>query len=217
MEDLLRFEQRHLLTAQNAQVCQLYVEQILWEDDHGMQEGEKGYMVRSLYFDIPDCCGLQETSTNETDRKKPRLRIYSPGATWAFLELKSNEGLLQRKRSLRITRELAEKMAEGQYDVLLTLQHPFANEIHKLMSAQRYQPRALVEHRRRAFMLDVNNTRVTFDKDVYSCYGSRRLFDEKPSDGPSMDPSLVVMGIKYNRFLLSYVHKLVQMADESAL
>ena len=61
-------------------------------------------------------------------RRKLRLRIYSPESDFAMLEMKQKEGSYQRKRSLRVSREDAQKLIKGEFSALLHYEDPFAAE-----------------------------------------------------------------------------------------
>ncbi len=215
MQDTLRFEQKFSLTSRESAECQQYIRRVLWEDRYCKGEESAGYLVRSLYFEPwhPD----EKEKDENLDRPKIRLRVYSPHVDWALFEVKTGEGLLRRKRSFQITREEAQSAADGNYEFLQELPHVFAKEIYALMTQKEYRPKSLSEHRRRAYMIDFNDTRVLFDSKQRSCHDPRCIFEEKPPFIQGMDPSFVVMELKYRRFLLGYVHELIKVANASRL
>ncbi len=210
MNEMLRFEQSYPLSLAKSRECQRYIEQVLWEDQHSKQSPISGYLVRTLYFDN------QDSQTNQADNlPELRLRIYNPKDEWALLELKAKKGFLHHKRSLPLTKEQAEHLSLGMYECLQALHHPFAHELYALMQKDNYRPKVLAEHYRRAFMMDFNNTRVTFDSGTRRCNKAECLFDEHPPYQPAKDSSLVVMDLKYSRFLLGYVHELTKIAQQN--
>ncbi len=83
-------------------------------------------MVRSLYFDTIDDTDYTEKEDGYEYRKKIRLRIYSPSANNAKLEMKEKLGDNQRKRSLNISKEHALELISGRYECLLSYENPFA-------------------------------------------------------------------------------------------
>ena len=83
-------------------------------------------MSRSLYFDTLDDQDFADKVDGLELRRKIRLRIYSPSASFAMLEMKQKEGAYQRKRSLRLNREDAERLCRGDYRPLQAYDDPFA-------------------------------------------------------------------------------------------
>ena len=167
--------------------------------------GGDGYPIRSLYFDSLEDRDFQEKVDGVAVRRKIRLRCYGPDSGFALLEVKQKEANLQKKRSLRLSREEAVCLIQGDYSVLLSLQEPLAQECYTLMNIHGYQPRSVVEYRRRAFIARENKIRVTFDHHIVGTESGFDIFDSALPQYPVQDTSLVVLEVKYNGFLLSYI------------
>ena len=73
------------------------------------------------------------------------------------------------------------------------------------MNIHGYQPRSVVEYRRRAFIARENKIRVTFDHHIVGTESGFDIFDSALPQYPVQDTSLVVLEVKYNGFLLSYI------------
>ena len=69
-----------------------------------------------------------------------------------------------------------------------------------------YRPKAIVEYQRKAYVASENKTRITFDFAIKATESDFRLFSPTLNQNPVLDPYLVVMEVKYNGFMLSYIN-----------
>ena len=114
MRDVLREEKKFLLNQAEALKLRNYLSNVVHTDSHN---GPDGYQVRSLYFDSLSNRDFQEKEDGLELRRKFRLRVYSPDADFALFEMKQKQGPYQRKRSLRLSRKILEKV-QKQYPAL---------------------------------------------------------------------------------------------------
>ena len=185
---------------------------------HGdVHNGAQGYLIRSLYFDTPDDQDFHDKADGLELRRKIRLRSYSPQADFAMLEMKQKEGPYQRKRSLRLTREDARQLCQGDYRPLQKYKDPFAAECYGLMHCRCYRPKTVVEYRRQAYVAKENRIRITFDSRIVATESRFAPFDPKLPMYPVMDPFNLVLEVKYNGFLLSYIKDLLDQVERSEL
>jgi len=214
MNTVLREEKKFLIGLPEFRSLSHQLEQCLHQDIHN---GIMGYPIRSLYFDTMYDCDYFEKLAGVETRKKIRLRIYDPNASYAMLEMKQKQGTQQRKRSLRISREDAIRLTRADYSPLLTYSDSFAAECYALMHAKCYRPKTIVEYNRKAFIAKENRIRVTFDNHIVSTESSLDLFDPNLNMNPVLDPSSVVMEVKYNGFLLEYIRRMINSVDRTEL
>ena len=121
MNDVLREEKKFAINAVDGVVLKSRLGQVMHGDIHN---GLQGYTIRSLYFDTPDDNDFNDKVDGLEIRRKIRLRIYDPKSDFAMLEMKQKQGPYQRKRSLRLSREDAEKLCRGDYRPLLGYTDP---------------------------------------------------------------------------------------------
>lgn len=214
MNEVLRQERKYLMSYDQFRSLDHTFEQVLRKDAHN---GVGGYAVRSLYFDTLDEDDFYEKEDGLETRRKIRLRIYSPASDFAMLEMKQKQGQNQKKRSLRISREHAIELTQGQYASLLSYSDPFAQECYGLMHMRCYRPKAIVEYQRKAYIASENKTRITFDFAIKATESDMRLFGAHLNQYSVLDPYLVVMEVKYNGFLLSYIKNMVSLQGKSQL
>ncbi|NLL35705.1 MAG: polyphosphate polymerase domain-containing protein [Clostridiales bacterium] len=214
MKLVLREEKKYLITLEEYFRKSHFLSQLLMQDPNN---GIHGYTVRSLYFDTIYDKDFFEKRAGIELRRKIRLRIYDPSSDHANLEMKQKQGEYQLKRSMKLKRTDAERMVQGYSDVLLKYDEPFAAECYALMNKDCYLPKTVVEYNRKAFIAKENRIRVTFDSRIQSTESSFDLFSNTLNMNPILDPSGVVLEVKYNCFLLSYIKDMVTSVDSSKL
>ncbi|HSK68822.1 MAG TPA: polyphosphate polymerase domain-containing protein [Candidatus Limnocylindria bacterium] len=214
MNEVLRNEKKYLISLVRYYALSHLLAQALHLDGHSAGDG---YSIRSLYFDTIEEKDFVEKEDGVEVRRKIRLRNYGPHMPFAMLEMKQKQGYNQKKRSLRVKRADAEELCRGRYASLLRYPDPFAAECYALMNTQCYLPKAVVEYRRKAFVAQENNIRVTFDHHIIGTEANFDIFSPNLMQYPVMDPYLVVLEVKYNGFLLSYIKDMLRVTDTSEL
>lgn len=214
MNKVLREEKKFLISVDEFISLSHKLEQIMISDSHN---GTHGYMIRSLYFDTIYDNDYFEKAAGVELRRKIRLRCYDPNADYAMLEMKQKQGANQLKRSLKVSKEDAIELTKGNYLPLLNYKEPFAAECYALMHAKCYKPKTIVEYNRKAFIAKENKIRITFDNNIVSTESSFDLFDPHLNMNPVLDKYDVVLEVKFNGFLLSYIRRLINAANRSEL
>ncbi len=211
MLDVLREEKKYKMSLAELVYIKGQLENVMHGDAFN---GTKPYLVRSLYFDSASDIDFYEKEAGINDRKKIRLRVYSPDAKKAKLELKAKSGTMQRKQSLTVSKEDAMEMIRGNYSVLLNYNEELAEYLYRKMTMELYQPRCVVEYDRIAFGTNENNIRLTLDSGVRANEGSFDIFSNQLQLYPVMRPDEGVLEVKYNRFLLSYIKDIIRCVDK---
>ena len=214
MNEVLRKERKYLINLEQMYRDTHFLSQILHEDKHNCGSG---YMIRSLYFDTPDDRDFHEKEDGIELRRKMRLRCYSPDADFAVLEMKQKQGDSQRKRSLRMSRTDAQRLIRGEYSVLLQYAEPFAAECFAMLQMHAYRPKSVVEYRRKAYIAKENKIRITYDHHITGTESCFDIFSPHLLQNPLFDPGLVVVEVKYNGFLLSYIKDMMDRCNASEL
>ncbi|MCQ2523797.1 MAG: polyphosphate polymerase domain-containing protein [Lachnospiraceae bacterium] len=212
MLDVLREEKKYGISLERAQALFFKLSQAMDGDPFN---GLNSYLVRSLYFDSINDDDFFEKGEGIEYRKKIRLRVYDPKANKAKLEMKEKSGSSQRKRSLTLSRDDAKRMIAGDYSVLLGYEEELASELYYTMVTECYQPKCVVQYYRRAFAAMENNIRITFDSELTSNEGYYDIFDENMYVYPISPKDEVVLEVKYNNFLLSYIKDLLDCVDKT--
>ena len=150
--------------------------------DSDPHNGEKGYLVRSLYFDTLSDTDFEEKVEGYDERQKIRLRVYSTDAQTAKLEVKEKTGGFQRKRSLILNRDEAARMIGGDNRFLSDREEPLARWLYAFLSARCYRPKCMVEYERCALIQNIMIrglplTRISGQASrILTCFAGRRCF-----------------------------------------
>ena len=214
MNEVLRQEKKYAINLTDGVALCHHLGSVMHADVHN---GAQGYVIRSLYFDTPDDQDFRDKVDGLELRRKIRLRTYSPQSDFAMLEMKQKQGPYQRKRSLRLSREEAQRLCRGDYRPLQAHEEPFAAECYGLMHCRGYRPKAIVEYRRQAFVARENHIRITLDSRIAATESRWDLFDGGLAMYPVLDPFQMVLEVKYNGFLLSYIKDRLDLAERSEL
>lgn len=208
MFSVIRTEKKYQIDFIQKSVLMNRLSNVIEMDAHG---GIDGYKVRSLYFDSINDDDLFDKLDGLECRKKIRLRIYSPEQTQVKLEMKQKQGASQQKKTMWISRELAQEMIEGNYGGLLELDSDLAIEIYQIMQTGLYSPKCIIEYSRVAFVEDCNNIRITFDSEIGVNTSCENFFKNDLCFIPVLNEP--VLEVKYNGFLLSSIKQIINMAD----
>lgn len=214
VQEVMRQEKKYAINQLDSLRIRSRLKPVMMADAHNDAEG---YLIRSLYFDTPDNQDFTDKLNGLELRRKIRLRAYGPEDTFASLEMKQKEGPYQKKRSLRIAREDALRLCQGDYLPLLHYGDPFAGECYGLMTCRCYRPKTIVVYRREAYIARENHIRVTLDREISATESSFNVFAETLPLYPVMDRSQLVLEVKYNGFLLSYIKDLLDTVNRPEL
>ena len=206
-----RVEEKYLLTCLQAKQLRNRLKNVLPGDAFN---GYKPYPVRSVYFDSYYDDDYYDKLAGVQLRKKVRLRTYATGSDKAKLEIKQKDDANQCKRSLTVTRQEAEALIAGDHSFLKDREEEYARQLFYIFEKEVYRPKSLVEYRRVAFEGPANNIRITFDSDVRASEGCFDLFGEHTKAlRPVQETNQVVLEVKYNHFLLSYIKDILATVD----
>lgn len=211
MLDVSRQELKYSVNLAETAVLKKRLSVLMKSDAHN---GSDGYMVRSLYFDTLQDSDFEDKVEGHDMRQKIRLRIYDPGAQTAKLELKEKADHFQRKRSLSLSREEAEQMIHADYSFLLRREEKLAHWLYTFLLSRGYRPKCVVEYDRFAYVIDHNDTRVTFDKNLRASESCFDIFDRKLMLYPVSKPNEVTMEVKFNGFLMTYIKNELGICDK---
>ena len=204
MLEVNRREIKYAITISQATLLQNKLTYVLHEDPHN---GIDGYSVKSLYFDTLYDRDLNDKLNGCLNRQKIRLRVYG-NSNIIKLELKEKSGEFQRKRSIILSQGEALQIINGNLECLLHKQNAFSLYLYSKMKQDIYRPKCVIEYKRKAFFLETNNTRVTFDSEMSSDVIDFNIFNNNCLT-PSHNSSWLTLEIKYSEFLLSSIKQML--------
>ncbi len=212
MNEVFRQEKKFLITKEQFYRYSHNLSQVMQMDSHS---GSEGYLIRSLYFDSLDDRDFWEKEDGIELRRKIRLRNYGPDSDFAKLEMKRKQGAMQKKTSLVLKKEDAIRLSKGEYSVLLSYPEEFAAECFYVLNQYCYRPKTVVSYQRKAFVAKENDIRITFDYNIRGTESNHDIFLRDLVENDILSPALVVLEVKYNGFLLSYIKDMINQCDSS--
>lgn len=169
------------------------------------------YFIRSLYFDDRDDSAFREKLSGIDERDKFRIRIYDMRDDVIKLECKHKSNGYIKKQSIGLSRKEYEKLMSGDRLFLLNRPEPFARRMYLEFAQRALKPAVIVDYTREAFIFPMEDVRVTFDKNVRTGLRSVDMFNAGIPTYPVIDDYGMVLEIKFNRFLPTYIRSLLQL------
>lgn len=175
---------------------------ILKEDKNN---GQAGYVVRSLYFDSHANTDFYQKLSGSKNRKKIRLRLYSHDDPNVKLEIKRKFGDYQEKQTVIISRDDAQALIDLDYEVLRKYKSQTANSIYHIMKVNGLRPVVLIEYKRKAYIHPMNSIRITLDSEIRSSESNFDFFAEHPVLSLTDYFYQTVLEVKFNDFIYKWI------------
>ncbi len=173
---------------------------------------EKYYTVRSIYFDNKSNNSYFEKMSGIENRNKYRIRIYNLSPDIVKLEIKAKKNNLIFKDSVNIDSKDVNKIISGHYSCLLHYDNTTANKVYAEFSKDHYRPVVIIDYRRDAYYIDINNIRITFDSRVKKDETNlNSFFDDNVDMYDVLNNNKIIMEIKYNNIIPIWIKHLLQV------
>lgn len=158
------------------------------------------YEIRSLYFDSPGDKVLREKTDGVNIREKFRIRYYNSDTSYIVLEKKSKINSLCAKESCVLSREEAQKIADGDISWMLCSGRPLCAELYSKMKSQGLRPKTIVDYTRDPFVFAPGNVRVTMDYNIRTGMFRTDFLNPDTLTLPAGDP-VIILEVKWDDFL----------------
>ncbi len=172
---------------------------------------DKGYRVRSLYFDNYNDKALVEKLEGVSKREKFRLRFYNDNPAFIRLEKKRKEDSICFKQNAVITEHECRRLLDGDISVLRENGTPLCLELYGKMFYQQLRPKNIVDYKREAFIYPPGNVRVTLDSDLRTSYNVHDFFKPEAVSIPIIGAN--ILEVKYDNFLPEIIRGMVALAN----
>ncbi|MBQ3669352.1 MAG: polyphosphate polymerase domain-containing protein [Clostridia bacterium] len=202
-----RHEKKYWINRGDLLTLRQKLDPVLKHDSHANEDGN--YHIRSLYFDDIYNSAYYDKVEGNADRDKYRIRIYNLSDEVIFLERKRKAGSLIQKSACRITRELAQALIDRNPTPLLKTDNALLLDMYVQMRTKLLHPVVLVDYVREAYIHPIENTRITFDKQLATCPGSTDLFNKRLLTLSPVKDEREILEIKYDRHLPDFIAKLI--------
>ncbi len=215
-----RFELKYLISLQQAERFKTALKAYMRPDEHGNNHGR--YTLTSLYYDSPDLRCYWEKEYGLRFRRKLRLRRYEGGEaltagetlteeTPIFVEIKQRVDRVTQKRRAVLPYGAALRLCnDRQLPACAPEDRAVIEEIYVFLWQYNLRPVSIVRYDRQAFIGSTYDLglRVTFDTNL--TFQAHPLYlHEAPEGLPMLSPNRVVMEIKVNERIPSWLAGLI--------
>lgn len=206
----LRHELKFFISPLQYQVLSRTLKATLSPDPNGDENNQ--YHIRSLYFDTAYDSALYDKINGTANRDKYRIRIYNFSDQMIRLECKSKFRDLISKRSVRITRDLAEQLISADPTGLESTASGLVSDTFREMRTNLLHPVVIVDYLREAYLHPAEEVRITFDMQLRSGVNSVDMFNPYLPTVPPFDHDEIILEVKYNQVLPPYIANLLTYA-----
>ena len=206
----LRHELKFFISPLQYQVLSRTLKATLNPDPNGDENNQ--YHIRSLYFDTAYDSALYDKINGTANRDKYRIRIYNFSDQMIRLECKSKFRDLISKRSVRITRDLAEQLISADPTGLESTASGLVSDTFREMRTHLLHPVVIVDYLREAYLHPAEEVRITFDMQLRSGLNSVDMFNPYLPTVPPFDHDEIILEVKYNQVLPPYIASLLTYA-----
>ncbi len=203
----LRHELKFFISPIQYQVLSRTLKATLNPDPNGDENNQ--YHIRSLYFDTAYDSALYDKINGTANRDKYRIRIYNFSDQMIRLECKSKFRDLISKRSVRITRDLAEQLISADPTGLESTASGLVSDTFREMRTNLLHPVVIVDYLREAYLHPAEEVRITFDMQLRSGLNSVDMFNPYLPTVPPFDHDEIILEVKYNQVLPPYIANLL--------
>jgi hypothetical protein len=212
-----RDELKYLISYADLAWIRARIGPLLKRDRHVNEHGF--YTIRSLYFDDYNNTAYNDKLLGGIERQKYRIRIYNGSDGVINLERKSKWTSYVHKDLVNLSRTQFEEILRGEYDDLLRCPEPLFQIFYHECRTKMLRPRVIVDYEREPYVMDAGTVRITFDSHVRAAIGGWDIFDGRLATLELLDPGLLVMEVKFTKFLPSVVQRALPQnaADFSAV
>ena len=206
----LRHELKFFISPLQYEVLRRTLRATLNPDPHGDENNQ--YHIRSLYFDTVFDSALYDKINGSADRDKYRIRIYNFSDRMIRLECKSKFRDLISKRSVRISRDLAEQLISADPTGLEATASGLVSDVFREMRVHLLRPVVIVDYLREAYLHPAEEVRITFDMQLRSGLGRIDMFNPDVPTVPPFDHDEIILEVKYNQVLPPYIEGILTSA-----
>ena len=204
-----RYENKYIVNYTELELLRHRIEEICEIDEYA-ENGE--YHIRSLYFDDYRGSSYFDNEIGVDPREKYRIRIYNCSSDVIVLERKIKvNGKISKDRT-PITKEILDAIMEGRpEDINFGEDKPLLNRFLQAYESKYLRPRVIVDYIREAYVSEIDDIRITFDKEISFSPDVSGFLDPDLFLQPIMPVGKELLEVKYTEFLPKYVHQTLNL------
>ncbi|MBQ7766248.1 MAG: polyphosphate polymerase domain-containing protein [Lachnospiraceae bacterium] len=200
-----RYENKYIVNVAEIELLRNRILGICDMDKYAIGDGE--YNIRSLYFDNYGSSSFYDNEIGIEPREKFRIRIYNCNSDVVVLERKIKVGGKISKDRAVIDKAFAEAiMAEDLNHIRYDETNQLINHFMLKYQTEYLRPRIIVDYVREAYVSELEDIRITFDKEISFSDQINHFFDKDLFLQPIMQIGKELMEVKYTEMLPDYIH-----------
>jgi len=186
---------------------------LLKRDENSDEYGD--YFVRSVYFDSFMTKDFNEKEMGVSHRKKVRLRYYEENPDTIKFEVKEKFDKHTIKNSLLVSNSIGNEFMSGEFQSLVYNDETseFAKRVYDHVHTHFYRPVSIVDYEREAYVSDIFDLRINFDKNIRGSIIVDDVFNKEVIMKPIIDPQLYILEVKYTGHLPDVIQEILTSVD----
>ena len=210
-----RHEQKFLLEYDTYLRIKTSLKKIMVLDGNSIEN--KGYHIRSLYFDDIYSNALNEKLAGIAIRKKYRIRIYNYSQARIKLEIKKKYEDYTNKVGTDISKEEYTRIYNGDVSDFAFSSDPVKRSYYLEIRNNILKPSVIVDYYREAFILPYNEIRLTFDTQLSAAKPCLNIFTDQVNATVLPQYYSLILEVKYNNFLPSHIKSILEQYNLTRL
>lgn len=205
-----RYENKYIINVAEIELLRNRILGICDLDRYAQGDGE--YNIRSLYFDTYESAAFYDNEIGIEPREKFRIRIYNCNAELIVLERKMKVGGKISKDRTKIQKDFVDAvLADRADDIPYSESDELLNRFLLKYNTEYLRPRVIVDYVREAFVSDLEDIRITFDKEIAFSGDVTGFFERNLFLQPIMPMGKELMEVKYTEVLPDYIHQALNL------
>ncbi|QOR36573.1 polyphosphate polymerase domain-containing protein [Clostridium sp. 'deep sea'] len=204
-----RHELKYMINKMEYHIIVNKLSKILNRDNNSINNN---YTVSSLYFDNFNNKAYHDKLNGEAIRHKFRVRYYNNNTERLKLEQKSKINQITIKQSVLLTKLELTQIFKSNFNFLLAKNHLLYYKFYQQLQHELLKPKVIVKYQREAFIHKAGRLRITFDKQVKTANNQTNIFAKNLKFIDAIDPSIIIMEIKFNEVLPSFIKGILECA-----
>ena len=210
-----RHEQKFLLEYDSYLKIKNSLKKIMTLDENSLEN--KGYHIRSLYFDDMYQNALNEKLSGIVNRKKYRIRIYNYSNQRIKLEIKKKYEDYTNKVATTISREEYESIYNADVGSFVFSDNLVKKSYYLEIRNNLLRPKVIVDYYREAFVLPYNEIRLTFDTQLSAAKPCFNIFTDRVNSIALPEYYSLILEVKYNNFLPNHIKTILEQYNLTRL
>ena len=206
-----RRETKYMITEYQYSILRSLLGAIMDRDSNADESGE--YFVRSLYFDSLNRRDFHEKEMGMNHRRKIRFRFYSKKPKILKFEVKEKVNKHTLKQSIAMDLNSAMDFFALDFS---TLENEYMR-LYDHMKTFIYRPSILIDYEREAYVSDMFNLRINFDKNIRGCSDPESWLLEDPFMIPLIDAGMMILEVKHDGHIPEYIQSILASVDLTSI